>query len=118
MPLIKNGDIDFQERSPGITLRQMVNEKTGSRAAIVGEVLMAPGTSLDTHNHDVEEAIFILEGNGEGVLGDANSKLEPGDTILAPPGVKHRINNTGAETMRFVFFYPTCNVQTERFTDE
>lgn len=118
MPLIKNGDINFKDRSPGIKLRQMVTRETGSRTAIAGEALMAPGTSLDSHNHDVEEVILILEGSGEGVLGDETSKLEPGDTILAPPGVKHSIINTGTQTLRFVFFYPACQVQTERFKNE
>ena len=49
-----------------------------------------PGPRATTHIHpDTEEAMVIVEGTLEAVLGDEVVTLGPGDTVLAPAGVKH-----------------------------
>jgi len=53
-----------------------------------------PGARATTHIHpDTEEAMVIVEGTLEAVLGDEMVTLGPGDTVLAPAGVKHGFVN-------------------------
>lgn len=117
MPIIRDAEVRFQERPPGVRMRQIVNEAAGAGAIILGEAVMWPGTSLNLHTHNVEEVIYIAEGSAEGVLGDEKSSLKAGDTILAPAGVAHKVQNSGQKIMRFMFCFPTCQVQTEVIDD-
>ena len=70
---------------------------------------IAPGAQITTYIHpDTEEAMVIVEGQLEAVLGNEVINLGPGDTVLAPVGVKHGfINRSGENAVLLASFTKT-----------
>jgi quercetin dioxygenase-like cupin family protein len=110
MTIVRDAEVKFLERSPGIMIRQLVNRESGAKATIMGDVIMEPGTSLDYHRHSVEEAMIITEGTATLVINDETSTLGVGDAVLAPAGSDHLLANKGQQRMRFQYFYPTISI--------
>src|SRR3954453_14161124 len=70
------------------------------RAQSLAEARLAVGGSTQEHYHTkTEEIYYITHGAGrmriEGELRD----VKPGDAIPIPPGQKHKIWNTGSDTL-------------------
>ena len=54
-----------------------------------------------------EEAMVIVEGSLEAILGDqVVITLGEGDTVLAPAGVKHGFENRSGATARLLAIFP------------
>jgi len=72
-----------------------------------GEVVLLPGQGHSRHNHpDSEEILYVLSGEGEQMLHDAEPfPVRPGDTIYVPLAAFHSTINTGWETMRLLAIY-------------
>ena len=117
MPIIRDAQVEFQQLSPGIKSRQLVNQERGAGAITLGEAIMEPATSLPLHTHKVEEAFFIAEGPATIILGDDTYTMETNSAILAPAGVSHLVANKSQKPIRFLFFYPTVQVQREAVED-
>ncbi len=111
MPIIRNADAKFQQTTPGVRARQLVNQDTGAGAITLGEIIMEPGSSLVLHTHTIEEAMFIVEGTATVVLGNETHSLRAPGALLAPAGVNHLLANKSGKPMRFLFFYPAVSVQ-------
>lgn len=75
-----------------------------------------PGCAVDLHAHpDATEAMYCVSGTGIATTGGENHPFMPGAMIVAPPGVEHRIENTGEETLRvFCIFSPPVTAQSLR----
>ncbi len=59
------------------------------------------------HIHpDSEEAMVIVEGSLEAILGDQVVTLGEGDTVLAPAGVKYGFENRSGATARLLAIFP------------
>ena len=113
MPIIDNNLKPMQTPIEGLKTRRFVNEEIGAVNLTVGELVMEHGSALRLHTHPTDEAIVLLEGRIEMVVGDEQREVLPGHTLLAPPGVPHRlINNTGASARLYTIF-PTNETQTE-----
>lgn len=66
-------------------------------------------TPLKKHSHDYFEFYFFLGGEVSITIANKKQKLEKGDMILLPPGVKHYITISNPEIayQRFVFWITT-----------
>jgi len=66
-----------------------------------------PGVTLKpVHSHvDIEEVVFVLEGEGEAWVDGATCKIEKGDSVLYPPNSKHTVTNTGTGTLSLLCFF-------------
>ncbi len=113
MTVIRSADVEFQQRAPGIKIRQFINQERGAGSVTLGEGVMSPGSSLDLHTHKIEEAMIIAEGTATLICGKETQTLEVGDAILAPAGEAHLLANNSQKPMRFIFFFPTVNTQRE-----
>ena len=72
---------------------------------------LADGSTAATHIHPTEEAMVILEGELDAILGDEIIMVKEGQTVLAPAGVKHGfINRSGAEA-RLMAIFPTARIE-------
>ncbi len=61
------------------------------------------GQRLSYQYHNKRSEVWvIIQGNGVVTLNDVERKYSAGDTILIPQGMKHRIENQGAETTVFI----------------
>ncbi|HZR94095.1 MAG TPA: cupin domain-containing protein [Gaiellaceae bacterium] len=51
---------------------------------------------VDPHTHaDQTDTFYVLEGEGEFLVGDEWKRLGPGSYVAAPPGVVHGFRNAG-----------------------
>lgn len=60
--------------------------------------IFSPSELSVRHHHDrIEEIYFILEGEGEILIGEEWHNIKPGDAIAIPIGVRHQIKNVSNE---------------------
>lgn len=67
----------------------------GAQQAEVWRTRVAPGSSTPLHRHESEEIFVVLRGSGVAEIGDRRLPFEAPATVIAPPGIPHRIVNTG-----------------------
>jgi len=112
MPIIRGEDTEQVQRFPGVMRREMVNEAMGARGLTVGELVMAPGSSMSPHIHTNEEAMVITEGELEASLNDEVCMVKSGDAVLAPAGIPHGVRNLSSAPARVVFIHPVLEIVT------
>jgi mannose-6-phosphate isomerase-like protein (cupin superfamily) len=84
----------------------VTEEDMGAKGFIVGVHTMDPGGGAPEHVHEKEqEAMYFFSGKGIARVGGTEFNIEPDSVMLAPPGAKHSIRNTGDQPLRFVFVY-------------
>lgn len=101
------GDIE------GLRARTLLDPEAGAAAVTLGELILDPGAELPLHRHRVEEAFFIIEGQGTLLLGEETVPIGAGDALLAPAGAAHGFRNDSDSPLRMTFFYPTVDPWTE-----
>ncbi len=111
MPFILRSKIDKMaenEPFPGKRSRRLVGKDNGSVALTVTDSNIEPDSKVGLHIHpNFEEAVLIMEGSIEGVIGDEVRTLAPGDVMLVPAGTKHAVNNRTNEAARVIHIIPT-----------
>jgi len=113
VPIIDKNDVPMPAPEDGRSSRRFVNKDAGAINLTVGELVMQDGSALRLHTHPTDEAIILMEGLVEMIVGEERHVGSPGDTLLAPPGTAHRlINNTGGPARMFTIF-PTDDPQTK-----
>ena len=111
MPILNIEDVNEEEMSPGTRRWAIVDGTKGADSLSIGDLTLAPGSKVTNHIHPTEEAMVILEGELDAVLGDDVVKVGPGQTVLAPPGVRHGfVNNSGAPA-RLMAIFPTATIE-------
>ena len=63
---------------------------------------------VPTHIHPTEEAMVMLEGEMDAILGDEVITVREGQTVLAPPGVRHGFVNRSGAPARVLAIFPTA----------
>lgn len=112
MPIVDHATVEDKEVFNGVFSRQLLNKKIGGSAAItVGELKLKPAAVLPLHVHHVEEALTVIEGQGQLTLDDEPFEIKANMTILAPTGKKHTITNTGKGMLRIIFCFPAVEVE-------
>lgn len=97
----------------GIVGKVLLDPDAGAGAVTLGELLIDPGAELPLHNHLVEEAFFVFEGEGLALIGEDEIPVSAGDAVLAPATVYHGFRNTTDTQLKMAFFYPAVNPATE-----
>ena len=100
---------------PGRSALEILSGETGARGVTLRLVEIpapAPGEQPRSwHQHDdFEECIFVLSGHGTTCTQSAEHPLQPGDTILIPPGEKHATRNTGTQPLLLLCFFPAADI--------
>ena len=112
MPIIHYSDAESEEGYPGVNRAILVDARNGALSLYVGHLVIVPGARVTTHIHpDTEEAMVIVEGNLEAILGDEVVTLGPGDTVLAPAGVKHGFVNRSQSNAALVAAFPKTSFE-------
>ncbi len=109
MPIIEKGN--GENVLPGVDRWEIVSGELGARSLTVGDVMVSPGSGVPTHVHPTEEAMVILDGELEAMLGDETVTVAPGQTVLAPAGVKHGFVNRTGSNARLMAIFPTDKVE-------
>ena len=86
---------------------------TGMAASASVYFELGPGAHVGVHTDTSEEFLVILEGRGEGLVGDEVAPVEAGQVVVVPPMVRHDLTNTGDGPLRvFGTFAGSTNIGT------
>ncbi|TAK91400.1 MAG: cupin domain-containing protein [Verrucomicrobia bacterium] len=88
----------------GSEIRELLAHRNSAiRNQSLAEARVAVGASTQEHFHPrAEEIYFITHGTGRMRIEAELRDVKPGDAIAIPPGKKHKLWNTGGETLRLL----------------
>ena len=88
----------------GSEIRELAGTPTGnSLHQSLAEATVPPGRETEEHYHGVtEEIYYFTAGSGVMKLGDEETTVSAGDTVVIPPGIPHMLRNTGAEPLKLL----------------
>ena len=84
--------------------KPLVGEEQGAQKIHVHVTELAPagGGWKSQHSHAAEEAIYILEGEGEFTFDGNTHHAGPGDVVFFPAGVLHAETKFFTNTMKYL----------------
>ena len=109
MPIIRKSDLSKNEEttSPGLESFNIVDAGHGSDALRVGELTIAAKSRVPRHTHtNTEEAMVLLEGELQALVGSQRETIAPGDVVLAPAGTVHGFVNVSDTPARLLYVFP------------
>lgn len=88
----------------GSEIRELAGIPTGNAEnQSLAEATVPAGGETEEHYHGVTEEIYLFtSGSGRMRLGDDESDVAVGDTVVIPPGVRHKLWNTGSEPLKLL----------------
>jgi mannose-6-phosphate isomerase-like protein (cupin superfamily) len=88
----------------GSEIRELLaHRNSGIRNQSLAEARLPVGGSTQEHFHSLaEEIYYITHGTGRIRIEGELREVKPGDAIAIPPGQRHKLWNTGAETLRLL----------------
>jgi quercetin dioxygenase-like cupin family protein len=86
-------------------------ERTPTQAMTFGLAEFPPGTVLPLHRHEPAEIYHVLSGEGVTEIDGEPHRLRPGVSLFIPSNARHRTTNTGSETLRLLFVFPTSRFE-------
>ena len=101
------------DKYPGVRWKFLIDSDfTGSTGLSLGLAEIAPGGDLILHYHLPAE-IYVVT-NGKGTLNKSGEleEIKKGDVVYIGGSAKHALKNTGNETLKFYWIFPT-----DRFSD-
>jgi mannose-6-phosphate isomerase-like protein (cupin superfamily) len=104
----------------GSEIRELLAYRNSSiKNQSLAEARLPIGTSTQEHYHaKTEEIYFITAGQGKMRIEGELAEVEAGDAIAIPPGKKHKLWNTGAETLRLLCCCSPCYEHSDTFITE
>lgn len=112
MPLIEHSEIRMPAPVDNHQERSLVSKEHGSVSLTIKEVEIHPGWEGRLHTHPTDIAIMVMAGAVQLVLGDEVSTIRAGTTMLAPPGVPHKLVNQLWIPVRMLVTYPATDLDT------
>ena len=88
------------ELLPGIRHRTLAGPDDGLSSLEVWSQSIAGHGATPPHQHDCEEVVLVLAGQGLLAMDGADTPFQAGDTLIIPRGVVHQILNDGDQELR------------------
>jgi mannose-6-phosphate isomerase-like protein (cupin superfamily) len=88
----------------GSEIRELLaHGNSGIRNQSLAEARLPAGASTQEHFHPkAEEIYYITHGAGRMRIEGETREVKAGDAIAIPPGQRHKLWNTGGETLRLL----------------
>ena len=88
----------------GSEIRELLAHRNSViRNQSLAEARLPVGACTQEHLHSqAEEIYYITHGAGRIRIGRETRDVKPGDAIAIPPGERHKLWNTGGETLRLL----------------
>lgn len=86
----------------GIEHRTIAGLAQGLETLDVWKQCLKPGAATPPHHHHCEEVVVVLAGAGAIEIDGTEQAFAAGASLVIPPGVPHRIVNTGAEDLELL----------------
>ena len=102
---IKNlNEVPSFKTKDGSEIRELLAHRNSAiRNQSLAEARLPVGGATQEHFHPrAEEIYYITHGIGRIRIEGATREVRAGDAIASPPGQKHTLWNTGAETLRLL----------------
>jgi len=77
-----------------------ISSASGTAASASVYFELEPGAHVGVHTDSAEEFLIVLEGSGEGLVGDEVARVEAGQVVAVPALVRHDITNVGTGPLR------------------
>lgn len=103
--VVKNSDVEVRKLGEGCLCKILFDSENGAKNFSIGTVIIEPNQKTGEHTRDVEELIFALKGETYVITEDEEYKLEEGDSILIPAGIKHYHANKSSETIEQIYLF-------------
>src|SRR3954468_4496732 len=104
----------------GSEIRELLAYRNSAiRNQSLAEARLPVGAATQEHYHaKTEEIYFITHGVGRMKIEDEYADVKAGDAIAIPPGKKHKLWNTGTETLRLLCCCAPCYEHSDTFLTE
>ncbi len=104
----------------GSEIRELLAHRNSAiRHQSLAEARLPAGAATQEHYHaKTEEIYFITAGAGRLRIEDETRDVQAGDAIAIPPGKKHKLWNTGADTLRLLCCCAPCYEHSDTFITE
>ena len=112
MPVIDHSTQRLSAPTDKVSSRGMITEEHGAESMSVREIVIEPGYSGRLHTHDTDEAVMVVEGSIQFIVGDEVQTVRSGYSMLAPPGVSHKLVNNTWVSARMLVIRPTTEHNT------
>lgn len=88
----------------GSEIRELLaHRNSGIRNQSLAEARLPVGGSTQEHYHPkAEEIYYITQGQGRIRIEGEIQEVQTGDAIAIPPGLKHKLWNTGGDVLRLL----------------
>jgi quercetin dioxygenase-like cupin family protein len=113
MPIIDHSNVPMSEVVNYQRERTLVSNAQGAVSLTIKELELQPGWEGRLHTHPTDIAIMVTAGAVQMVLDDEVTTIRAGTTILAPPGVPHKLVNQLWIPVRILVSYPTTDLTTD-----
>lgn len=81
----------------GSTVRELAGPSSPARNQTLAEATLAPGAETVEHFHRRSEELYhFTSGAGRMRLGETELEVAAGECVLIPPGIPHKLWNTGS----------------------
>ena len=112
MPIIEHTNISSLPVVERCRERTLVSEDDGAASLTIKEVEIHPGYEGRLHTHTTDEAIMVMAGAVQMVVGDEVRTVRAGCTLLAPPGMPHKLINALWTPVQLLVTYPASDLET------
>jgi quercetin dioxygenase-like cupin family protein len=112
MPIIEHSTVRMSPVVDYCTERALVSKERGAVSLTIKEVELRPGWEGRLHTHPIDIAIMVMAGAVQMVLDDEVRTVRAGCTLLAPPGVPHKLINQLWIPVRVLVIYPAADLET------
>jgi quercetin dioxygenase-like cupin family protein len=92
-------------------VRWLIGAADGAPGFAMRQFEVAPGGFTPRHQHPYEHEVFVLEGEGVVLEGDAEHALRPGVVVFVQPDEIHQFRNTGSHPLKFLCLVPHAATQ-------
>lgn len=90
----------------GCQVRWLVGQPDGAPNFAMRQFIVEPGGHTPKHSHPYEHEIYILEGAGVAMEGDAEHPIVAGDFLYVRPDEVHQFLNTSDAPLKFLCMVP------------
>ena len=113
MPIIDHTDVRLSPTTERVRERYLVSKELGALSLTVKEVEISPGWEGRMHTHPIDVSIQVLSGAIQIILGDEVRTVRAGTTLLAPPGVPHKMIHHLLTPALLLITYPSSELETD-----
>ena len=113
MPIIDHATIRLAPAMERVRERYLVSKDLGAVSLTVKEVEISPGYEGRMHTHPVDVSIQVTSGAIQIILGDEIRTIRAGTTLLAPPGLPHKLIHHLWTPALLLITYPSAELETD-----